>query len=155
MLAYAEYFGYQRVVVCLSSNYVGEKFSRRYAIDPVTGKELDIEINLEINPEEIPDIYAFKEADVDEAVRSLELLLAYWQKEGAQREIEAAGEDAMELAFSKCGIVPGDRLTDEKAAEVFRVAFENLTTFINNLGLSRTFSEEDLQKIVGKLQERG
>ena len=155
VLAYAEYFGYQRVVVCLSSNYVGAKFSRGYAIDPVTGKELDIEINLEINPEEIPDIYAFKKVDFDEIAQSLELLLAYWQKKGKQREIKAAVEDAMEFAFSKCGVVPGDRLTDEKAAEVSRVISDRLVPAILHIERSRTFSEDDLQKIVGKLQERG
>ena len=80
VLAYAEYFGYQRIVVCLSSNYVGKKFSHVYAIDLVTGKELDIEINLEIGPEEIPDIYAYKKVDWNVTKRALEALLAVWKE---------------------------------------------------------------------------
>ena len=155
VLAYAEYFGYQRIVACLSSNYVGEKFSHVYAIDPVTGKELDIEINLEIDPEEIPDIYAHKKVDWNVTKRPLEALLAVWKERDENRAISEAVEEALEFAFSKCGIVPGDHLTDENSAEMARVLSDRLAPSILRIKLNRTFSEEDLQKIVGKSQEHG
>ena len=155
VLAYAEYFGHQRIVVCLSSNYVGEKFSRGYAIDPVTGKELDIEINLEIDPEEIPDIYAFKKVNFNETMRSVDLLMAYLKEKDEKRAISKAVREALEFALTKCGVVRGDHLTDKKAAEMSRVIWDRLGLAMLHIKLSRTFSEEDLQKIVGKLQERG
>ena len=38
LLAYVEYFGWLRIVACLSNNYEGIAFSHCYAIDPVAGK---------------------------------------------------------------------------------------------------------------------
>ena len=155
VLAYAEYFGYLRIVACLSSNYVGEKFSHGYAIDPVTGKELDIEINLEIDPEEIPDIYAYKKVDWNVTKGALGALFAVWKVKDENQAISEAVEEAEEFAFSKCGIVPGDRLTDEKSAELVRVLSDRLAPSILRIKLGRTFSEEDLQKILGYSQEHG
>ena len=155
VLAYAEYFGYLRIVACLSSNYVGEKFSHGYAIDPVTGKKLDIEINLDIDPEEIPDIYAYKKVDWNVTKGALDALLAVWKEIDEYRAISEAVEEALEFAFTKCGVVPGDRLTDEKSAEMARVVSDRLVPSILRIKLSRTFSEEDLQMIVGKSQEHG
>ena len=155
VLAYAEYFGYQRIVVCLSSNYVGEIFSHLYAIDPVTGKELDIEINLEIDPEELPDIYENNKEDRNETFRALGALLVVWKEKDEKRAISEAIKEALEFAFSRCGVMLGDRLTDKKSAEVCRVVSDRLKPFIRHLISSRTFSEEDVQMIVRKSQEHG
>ena len=46
VLGYVEYFGFQKVVACLSSNYKGPSVERSYAINPLTGKEVDIEVSL-------------------------------------------------------------------------------------------------------------
>ena len=155
VLAYAEYFGYQRIVVCLSSNYVGEKISHLYAVDPITGKELDIEINLEIDPEEIPDIYASNKVDWNVTRRALGAVLAVWKEKDEKRAISEAVVEALEFAFSKCGVVLGDHITDEKAAEVCRVVSDRLRPLIHHLISNRTFSEEDVQMIARKSQEHG
>ena len=155
VLAYAEYFGYQRIVACLSSNYVGEKFSHLYAIDPVTGKELDIEINLEIDPEEIPDIYASKKVHWNDTMRALGALLTVWKEKDEKRAISEAVKEALEFALSKCSVKLGDCITDEKAAEMARVISDRLAPSILHIKLSRTFSEEDVQLIVRKSQEHG
>ena len=74
LIAYVEYFGYQRIVACLSSTYSGEEFSCGYAIDPVTGKELDIEVDIDITPDEIEKIYDYKMVDPDKTRQALESL---------------------------------------------------------------------------------
>ena len=57
ILAYVEYFGWLRFVACLSRNYEGCAFSHCYAVDPVSGKELDLDIVLEIAPADLAEIY--------------------------------------------------------------------------------------------------
>lgn len=57
ILGYAEYFGVQRVVVCLGKNYSGEIVQSCYAIDPRTGEELNLSVHLDFNQDEIDAIY--------------------------------------------------------------------------------------------------
>ena len=61
LLAYVEYFGWLRIVACLSNNYEGTAFSHCYAIDPISGKELDLDIELVIEPADIQRIYELQE----------------------------------------------------------------------------------------------
>ena len=154
ILAYVEYFGFQRIVACLSSNYVGEAFSHGYTIDPVTGKELEIEFYLELEPEEIAEIYAYKKVNYDEVRRALEVLLAAWSKLDVERAIANAVEDALEFAGAECGVKSGDLLSDEQAAKIPRVVTDRLEPFLLHLIFGRMLSAEDLQKIVRKSQEK-
>ena len=51
-----EYFGCLRFVAWLSRAYEGGAFSHRYAVDPVTGKEMDLDVVLDISPAERAEI---------------------------------------------------------------------------------------------------
>jgi hypothetical protein len=52
LLAYVELFSIFRMVVCLSSHYHGIPISAVYAIDPVTGTELDVTVRLRFSRED-------------------------------------------------------------------------------------------------------
>lgn len=60
VLGYAEYFGIHRVVVCLGKEYCGEVVKSSYAIDPRTGKELYLSVNLDFNESEIDAFYRYE-----------------------------------------------------------------------------------------------
>jgi hypothetical protein len=60
ILGYAEYFGFQRAVVCLGRNYAGHRVQACYAIDPRTGEQLDLSIRLGFSEAEIEEIYDYK-----------------------------------------------------------------------------------------------
>ena len=153
LLAYVEYFGFQRIVACLSSNYTGKAISHGYAIDPVIGKELDIKFDLEIKPEEIPEIYVYKKVNYDEVKRALEALLAAWSDQDVERAFSNAVEDVWEFACAECGVESGDLLSDEQAAKIARVVTARLEPFLRHLISGRMFSAKDMQKIVRKSQE--
>ena len=155
VLAYVEYFGFQRIVACLSSNYIGEAFSHGYAVDPVTGKELDIEFDLEIEPEEISEIYAYKKVNYDEMRRALGTLLAAWSELDVERAMSNAVEDALKFAGAECGVKSGDILSDEQAAKFARVFTDRLEPFLLHVVSGRKFSAEDMQKIAERLKEKG
>jgi len=53
LLAYVEYFGVMRVMVNLSRKYHGDSFTSVYAINPQSGKSLDLSVNWDIHPAEL------------------------------------------------------------------------------------------------------
>lgn len=145
ILAYVEYFGWQRIVACLSSEYIGEAFSHSYAVDPITGKELDIEIELNIEPAEIQEIYAYKKVDYAETRRSLEALMAFWSEQDRERACLNAVEDALTHASAECGVKEGDILSERQTAKFARVLTNRLEPFLIHRISSRMLSPKDLE----------
>ena len=107
ILGYAEYFGYQRIVARLSSDYDGDPFSCCYAIDPVTGQELDIDVHLNFTPEDIDAIYAGRKVDYSKMEIALAPLVEAYQERSRNTSIAHAVDDAVEFAMAKCGVQPG------------------------------------------------
>ena len=153
ILAYAEYFGYHRIVACLSSNYDGPRFSQCYAIDPLTGKELDLDIQLDFTPEDITAIYAKKKVRWDNTKVGLESLLATWLEKDTKASIADAVEDAVEFALANCGAQPGEELSEEHLANIANLSWERLEPIILHLLSSRTFSEDELRDIELKMRK--
>jgi len=60
LLGYVEYFGVQRVVVCLSDKYEGSSVNRVHAIDPMTGSELNLSVQLPFSAADIAAIYDYQ-----------------------------------------------------------------------------------------------
>ena len=152
VLAYVEYFGSLRKVVCLSSDYIGEAFSRGYAIDPVTGKELDLKFDLDIEPEEIPKIFESKK-DNDKLIQALEVLFAHWSEMDLERAVLDAIGYALEDTCTEFDFKPGDFLTVKQATEFAEAFTAKLQPFLQHVTIGRKFSSEDLQKILMKSQE--
>ena len=48
------------MVVCLAAKYSGKPISAVYAIDPVTGTELDVTVRFRFCREDLADIYAYR-----------------------------------------------------------------------------------------------
>lgn len=47
LLAYVEFFGFVRIVACLSGSYSGSAFDDTYAINPIDGEPLDVSVNID------------------------------------------------------------------------------------------------------------
>ena len=153
ILAYAEYFGYQRIVACLSSSYDGLRFSQGYAIDPLTGKEQDLDIQLDFTSEVITAIYAYEKVNLDNTKVAVESLLATWRERDIKASIADAVEDAMKFAFDNCGAQPGEELSEEHVANIANLCWERLEPIILHLLCSRTFSEDELRDIELKMRK--
>ena len=132
LLGYAEYFGYQKIVACLSSNYNGLPFSHCYVIDPVTGVELDVDINLEFTPEDLSAIYADEKVDFNKLKLALGSLMATWKERDIRKAIEHAVKDAIEFAVTNCGARPREILSDEQISKLIRLVLERLEPFITS-----------------------
>ena len=150
LLAYVEYFGWLRIVACLSNTYEGIAFSHCYAIDPVSGKELDLDIELVIEPADIPKIYDCRNVDYNEVRRALGVVVGAWRQMDLERARAHAIEDALNFACDECGIEEGDILSDEQAARFARVVSNRLEPFLVHMILGSKLTEDDRREIERK-----
>ena len=138
------------MVACLSSNYDGEPFSCCYAIDPVTGRELDIDVHLELTSEDIAAIYAYERLNYDKTKAALDSLMETYMERSTKASITHAVHDAVEFAFANCGAQPGAMLSEEHVAKLIGLVYDKLEPFMLHLFSSRQFSLDDLRKIAIK-----
>ena len=80
LLAYVEYFGWLRFIACLSTNYEGIAFSHCYAVDPVSGEELDLDVELTLDAVNVAEIFEQRKVDFIEAGRDLDVLVGAWRE---------------------------------------------------------------------------
>ena len=135
MLGYIEFYGVWRMVLCLSETYVGKDFSRTYAIDPTTGGELDIVINLDLPVSEIREAYKYRRYDEAVFREAFCDVMDTVMEVGFRRELDRTSERAITAAYAKSGVAEGDPVTEELAwqlaeditAEVLPFVIHNLT----------------------------
>ena len=77
ILGYIELYSLHRVVLCLSETYRGEPFKSVYAIDPINGREIDIEVDLDLSISDIHSAYEYGQCDDMVRKSAAENLLEY------------------------------------------------------------------------------
>ena len=150
LLAYVEYFGWLRFVACLSRNYGGIEFSRCYAVDPVSGKELDLDVELALDAADVAEIFKQRKVDFGETRRDLDVLVGAWREMDLGRARAHAIDDALKSACEECGIEEGDIVSDEQAAAFARAVSRRLEPFLVHTVLGSGFTEEELSEIERK-----
>ena len=150
LLGYVEYFGWLRFVACLSSNYNGKAFSHCYAVDPVSGKELNLDVELALDAADVAEIFEQKKVDFSEAKRDLDMLIGAWRQMDMDRARAHAIDDALRSACEECGIEEGDILSDEQVAAFAQEISRQLEAFLVNTILNSVFTEEELIEIKRK-----
>ena len=152
ILAYVEYFGCLRFVAWLSRNYEGCAFSHCYAVNPVTGKELDLDIVLDINPADLAEIDDGGTVEYGEVARALGVLVGAWKEMDLERARTRAIDDAITFACAECGIREGDILSDEQAAQFARVVSGRMTPYLVHTILASRLTDDDRRAIEQKLK---
>ena len=152
ILGYVEYFGCLRFLAWLSRNYEGCAFSHCHAVDPVTGKELDLDISLDISPADLTEIDDGGEVDYDEVARALGVLVGAWKEIDVDRARTHAIDDAIAFACAECGISEGDVLSDEQAAQFARVVSGRMTPYLLHTILASRLTEDDRRAIQQELK---
>ena len=155
LLAYVEYFGWLRFVACLATNYEGISFSHCYAVDPVSGKELDLDLELTLDAAEVAEIFEQREVDFSKLGRDLDSLVGAFREMDQDRARAHAIHDALKSACEECEIEEGDVLSDEQAAEFARAVAERLEPFLVHTILDSGFSEDELTEMKRKSRVRG
>ena len=116
--------------MCLSNNYDEKKFSRCYAIDPVTGQELDIELWLQLTEKDIELAYKNEKVDYSKTRDALNLLLEEWQSTNLKKEEERILDEFCKEAYDKYGVKEGDVLTVEQKNLLADLLAQKLAPFL-------------------------
>lgn len=130
LLGYVEFFGAQRMVLCLSSKYEGAEFTNCYAMNPIDGKEMNITVDLNLTPEDIKAAYNYERYSGDAIQNAFNKVIATRQKSSAEQELNRVTHEATQYAFSNCGAKKGERLTKEQVEKAQALMFEKLMPWI-------------------------
>ena len=130
LLAYVELFSVFRMVVCLAAKYSGKPISAVYAIDPVTGTELDVTVRLRFCREDLADIYAYRRIPDGAMAQALDELIPDAMRRSFEREKAAVIDRALENAWRKLDLVPGTMLTPEHMAKLSALIVEEMQPFL-------------------------
>lgn len=136
LLGYVEYFGFGRLVMILSENYTGEEICAIYAIDPVEGKEIDLNVELNLSDAEIKDIKCGM-PDYEEYASALSYALPIALKISHHRSLMLSIEQEAAMAYEKViaelGLCPGQEMTAELAREISTKTVNHMQPFISKL----------------------
>lgn len=129
LLGYVEFFGFHRMIVCLSCAYLGPELHTSYAVNPMTGEELQLDFDLSLSRTEVSACFAYECIPAGSYESLLKELMPVIQKRSFDLERERAMERAVRYAFMACGVPEGGDLAPEQYAEFSRLVADQLTPF--------------------------
>lgn len=130
LLGYAEFFGFQRMIVCLSEKYDGIEFTNCYSIDPTKGTELDVEVDLCISPKDIKAVYNYEKLDYNLYKTAIEKVVSIGMQSSFEREMNRVTDQTMEHISLNFSAKEGEILTPEHIEELVRLIMEKMEPFI-------------------------
>lgn len=129
---YVEYFGVMRVVMCLSSNYSGNAFSKTYAIDPTQGDELDLDLVLYLSLDEIQKAYDNDKWDGHAVEQAMGAVVGPTLEAQHEEEKTRVLKEAVQYAFNNCGAKEGDQITEEQHDLLISLLWKKLEPWVVN-----------------------
>lgn len=135
LIGYVEYFRCLRVLVCLSNQYEGGKFSNSYAINPVSGHTLSIEVNLNLSRQEVAAALNGERLSMAVMSKAKEEARIIGEKLGIDREIKRVSEEAIHFAFKECGVRYGESLMPDDYSRFSRALQEHINPPLNQIAV--------------------
>lgn len=132
ILGYVEFYGLHRMVLCLSESYAGKAFTNLYAIDPVKGKELLLDIDLNLPIFDVRSILDDQKCDEKVLKTAIDRLFGYIMEADFKREFRRAKENAWKKAFESFNAGKDECLTDEDIRQLVARFIEELTPFLRH-----------------------
>lgn len=129
LLGYVEYFGVQRMVVCLSSSYTGPTLSSTHAINPISGEELELSVDLKFSHEDIRAIYDYEKIPQGAVEKAFHEVIPVGIAASVEKEKNRVLDHAINYAFSNCGAKEGEVLTHEHVSKLSGLVMEKLEPF--------------------------
>ena len=134
LVGYVELFGFLRMVVCLSDNYIGKEFERGYSIDPLIGKEIELVVDLEVESGCGSEEHGL-EMDEDNFRRCINHALSIAYRNYYGRVQGRVVKEAVAHAIASVDLEEGEVLTSEHAARFTDLMMEVIGPFlIHSLG---------------------
>ena len=132
ILGYVELYSLYRFVLCLSTSYSGRNFTNVYAIDPVKGEEVDLDIDLDLSILDIRSAYNYEKYDEEVRRAAANSLFECIASVDFNRALDRNIRKAVENAFAKCDAGQGEYLTDAQLHQLIGDVLDDLTPFIEH-----------------------
>jgi len=130
LLGYVEYFGVRRMVLCLGERYSGNELTRTYAINPVTGEELALDVDINLTLEEVHAAYRYEMIPSDSMESAFGKVIPLAIKTSLEKEQDRVLKEAVAFAIQNCGAKEGDTLQPEHIREASKLIAEKMMPFI-------------------------
>ena len=130
LIGYVELFGCLRFGVCLSTAYTGVQIRDSYAINPMTGKEVDVEVDFRCGPEQVQamcDGAVFPSAECSKAIEGIMPTVLRSMEEREQKRVLS---EAVEHAFNKLKVKEGELIEPSHLREISESVIEKLTPYL-------------------------
>lgn len=142
LVGYIELFSLWRAVICLSTTYSGPDFSETYAVDPTSGSEIAIDVDLRLPVAEM--LSACETEKIDELLfaQVIERVFALAQQTNFAMAMDNAIDLAVKQAFERFESEDGAELRAENADAFVESLLESLLPFVLH-HMPRTGADED------------
>ena len=130
LLAYLEFYGVHRVVVCLADQYEGPEIHCSYAVNPVTGNEQDIEFVIGLTRRDVQRCYDGQCMPKGAQEAAFNKVMPLAMEINRKRAWRDAVERAIKHGWDNCGAQPGQLLTAEHMQTISRLAMDHLRPFL-------------------------
>lgn len=130
VIGYVEYFGVQRVILCLTKSYEGQDVSSTYAINPITGEVLDLVVDLNLSNSDIREAYDYKKIPNGSVEAAFGEVIPTGMKASLEKEKNRVLNEAVMHAFKNCGAKEGEMLMPEHVNKLTGLMMEKLEPFI-------------------------
>ena len=132
LLGYLEYFSAHRIVVCLSDRYAGKDIHEIYAIDPLSGTELDFHFEMSFSEKDIRAIYNYAHFPDGAHVEAMHTPLKVARKLDQERAMTRALAYAADYAMKNCGLVEGEEWTGAQRFKASQLMAKKMMPFMSN-----------------------
>ncbi len=149
VLSYVEYFGFQKIVACLSSNYSGPAREGSYAINPLTGEELNLKIELDLRREDIAAVCDNERFDEDRRIGDLKECICVWSIRNKERVIGTAMDEAIVDACTQLELDSDEVIPKEKLPEFVDLLSRRMADLMLRLRTERALSPAELRAMAG------
>ena len=108
LLGYVEYFGLARWLILLSDGYDGPDLDEAYAINPTTGKPIEISMSWHLSKEAIDETIGGNGCPQERYTEAVARTMDIVMRISNEREMNNAFKESFFAAGEKLGLKPGD-----------------------------------------------
>jgi len=130
LLGYVEFYGVQRMIICLSNSYEGKEFLNCYAIDPISGSELDLKVDLLLPHEEVIAAYNYERIPQGAVEAAFHKVIPLGMMASFEKEKSRVISQSIDYALKNCGAKEGEMLMPEHVQKLSSLVMEKLEPFI-------------------------
>lgn len=130
VLAYVEYFGIARYVVLLSNGYAGEPLQDAYAINPGSGEQIQVVVDLELSDEEIMRVVTGSGEDAEAHRQAIARIMPILLRRSEDRARRSAIDVAYQRALEALGIHGDEPLNEVQVGALSRIFAQEFVPYV-------------------------